>query len=536
MKLILHHLAKDIRAQRWPLLCLFLILVLGLGVDLLEAQADYQLASVAAFVRTTMVLPISGAIIWTALLARLIQSEPVTGEASFWLTRPVPREVYIPSKLLFIALFLVLPWLIPVPLDMLHYGVDAPHVAVIARNSAIWDGYVILALLWMATFTRTMTGFWAVLLGTFLASVVLISVGTLLSLRTFGNNSIFMSSRWALFISILVVGSLVSLILQHSRRKAKGGFKFGVGACIAAALAMLFFPFRLPAAFTEKFVWSSFVASTKFTSVSFSDDWRQHFTWARNPATDEWIARAEFTPTSKNLYGIPVVENVQVFFQSPKSGQVKLSNGISATNPSETQFDFAQAISADLPGYQLENMVGQPGPFPLSLFTFNRVTDKDLIGQTGDLQLSLFGSMRTLVRQAVIPLNGPGVARLPGQLIHVARLPRMPQPFVMDDTNDRPVLGIWTLSYRDDDHFRPSEHYYLLVNPPARTAKRIPANPSYGIEESLSSFSSKSSRHAYLPLRGDEALDQMVLYIYEFKSGDTFDTKLNDPNFTVNPQ
>jgi hypothetical protein len=173
MSLILHHLLKDIRAQRWLLALVLIVIAAQIGVNLLEMQTDYHLASIAEAVRTTMALPLIGTALWILLLARLIQSEPVIGDASFWLTRPIPRSVYIPSKLLFILLFLIIPFHIAMPLDMLQFDVKPAQIGDALKSGLLLDLFLLLLVLWMATFTRTMVGFWCGLIVLTLVSTLL---------------------------------------------------------------------------------------------------------------------------------------------------------------------------------------------------------------------------------------------------------------------------------------------------------------------------------------------------------------------------
>ncbi len=541
MKLILHHLRKDIRAQRWILLLLGLVLVLKIGIDALEIEPDYQLARTAEFVRSTTVLSLTGAILWIALLVRLIQSEPVSGTGSFWLTRPVPRSVYIPSKLVFITFLLILPYAVPTPLDMLHFQAAPGMTWSYLKSSLILQILVALIVLWLATYTRSTSQFWIVAVSFTLAAIALFAAASYFHsslLPTLNGTEVWMS-RWVMFSVIFFFGLFASLLIEHAIRKSRAGFGVGVACIIAAVLAGFFWPVALPSRLTAFFFQSlanSSSVTTKSTLAEYLPDWRDHLSWQFDSQANAWAATAPLTPVAMSAVPAPILQNVSASFQSEGERPQPLPNQNSAWLDEAGQFDFIPAIQADLPDIQIPNRPHENLPAPVRLFTLSSDTASQLRNKTGTLTLALFGHMQSLVRKAAIPLGDRALGRLPGEVIHVAWLPRAPQTDLNlnDPSGDKPVLDVWSLSYERRPPLTTPVHYYLLVDPQNHTGTFLSASQTNRFA-SMNLFSSKSSDHTFLRLKGDEPLNRMVLYIYQLEPGNFFSATLRAPDFTMNP-
>ena len=552
MKLVLHHLLKDIRAQRWLLLFSLLIVLLRIAVDWLETLPDYHLASTAEFLRSTMVLPLSGAILWIVLLVRLIQSEPVIGEASFWLTRPVPRSVYIPSKLLFIALFLVIPYLIPAPLDMANFGMSSGELRHEFHESLLLSAYWIVLMLWLATYTLSLAQFGLRLVIAVLAITAILagSIYGQFFYRTAspGHNGELVFTRLGLFIGLLFIGLIISLLIQHMGRKGRAGFGVGIGFMIAATLTAFFFPFIFLGSSALHLIWNTSEFSGKLVQVHYSDDWRQRLEWTQPDKTQNWTAVTSFTPAASANSGymettsgpafhpgegrVPIIESItSVTFQPAGDQPHSLSNGLTrVTYPVDSQFDVQGAIAAGLPTVHVNVPETKPGS--IAIFALDPGEQRKVTGKTGNLLLSLYGHLYTLQRKAEVPLGVSRLARLPGEIIHLAQLPRVPQPFVTNDTVNKPVLAVWSLGYFGTGLNR-GDRYYLLVDPQTGSGTFLHPDDSVNIGDGLLGLSAKTSKHVYLSLSGGEPLERMVLYIYDFKPGDYFTSMVADPNFTI---
>jgi len=105
MKKILLIFRKDVRH-----LATFILTVLALQTVLAISQVRaVEIANarpqIIQFLITFLLLPFA----WIFLVALLVLQEPITGENSFWVTRPYSRRGLLIAKLLFILVFLNLP-------------------------------------------------------------------------------------------------------------------------------------------------------------------------------------------------------------------------------------------------------------------------------------------------------------------------------------------------------------------------------------------------------------------------------------------
>jgi hypothetical protein len=545
MNLIFHHLRKDIRAQRWLIVLWALVLALKIGVNLLVMQPDYHLATVANFIRSTAALTLTGLILWAVLIVRLIQSEPVTGTTSFWLTRPIPRGVYLPSKLLFILIFLFLPALVPPLLDMMLYQVDAAHTLGAARGLVAWYGVTTILVLWLATFTRSMSEFWVLCIAIVLAGVALLA-GFAFARFSFGNleSAEISVTRGTLFFVVLLGGFVVSLLIQHAWRKMEGGFAFGIGAVVVAVLVLFFWPFSLPPRFGTAVYGlfgtlpepESYYSNTN--THAFTDGWRDSLNWSRDPSNGEWRVDAHFTPAPGPTPGVPKLEGIGASFTVGRDTSIGLPNHTTGSYDDFEPIDYVTAVTNDLPGIQLSAVPpDQPLGFEYTLFDIDADTLAKFRDKIGRLDVSIFGHYHEIVRQAAVPLNRDEVAHAPGEIIHVARLPEAPSTMLTTDdhTHKQPVLAVWTLSYRQVPIMRQPARYYVLVDPEAKTGTFLFTNQSESSMGLNNSLFGKSDQRVYLPIRGDEPLDRMVLYIYESQQKRAFNTELTANDFKMSP-
>jgi hypothetical protein len=537
MKLILHHLRKDIHAQRWLLLLLGLVLVLKIGVDALEIQPDYQLARTAEFVRSTTALSLTGAILWTALIVRLIQSEPVSGTGSFWLTRPVPRGVYVPSKLIFIPFLLILPYAVPTPFDMLRFLAAQEMAWNNLKSSVILQILLALIVLWLATYTRSMSQFWMVAVSFTLAAIALFageSYFRFFLVPTLNGPELWMS-RCVMSSIIFFAGLFVSLLIEHTVRKTRAGFGLGVACVLAAVLAGFFWPFVLPSRLITFFSPSSFDSVTT-KSTDYLPNWRDHLSWQFDSQANVWAASAPLSPVAASAVPTPIFENVSASFQTEGERPQIFPNQNPVQLNEAGQFDFTPAIKADLPDIQIANRPYENLHAPMRLFTLNSETASQLRNKTGTLTVTLFGHMQSLIRKAAIPLGDRALGRLPGEIIRVAWLPRAPQTYINvgDPSGDKPVLDVWSLLYEKRPSIITPVRYYLLVDPQTNAGTFL-YDAQANRYASVNPFSSKSSDHTFLRLEGNKPLNRMVLYIYQLEPGDYFSASLRAPDFTMNP-
>ncbi len=77
--------------------------------------------------------------------------------------------------------------------------------------------------------------------------------------------------------------------------------------------------------------------------------------------------------------------------------------------------------------------------------------------------------------------------------------------------------------------------YYVLVDTQAKTGTFLFSNHSETSMGLTNSPFNKSDTRVYLPLKGDEPLDHMVLYIYESQRKNFFSSDLTANDFKMSP-
>lgn len=120
MRLVLHVFGKDARRLRWPV-----AVAIGLTCAWVWAeswQSDASPGWVGAALQPLL------ALVWIYLVARAVQEEPLAGDRQYWLTRPYSRVGLVGAKVLFVAVFVHLP-----------YGLGCMAI-VWARGFEVWSG------------------------------------------------------------------------------------------------------------------------------------------------------------------------------------------------------------------------------------------------------------------------------------------------------------------------------------------------------------------------------------------------------------
>ena len=581
MKLILHHLAKDIRAQRWLLLLWAFFILVYLGTDLLIIQPGYDIANVGEKIHESPLLSIGFCLVWTFLLVGLIQSEPVIGSTSFWLTRPVPRWVVLPSKGIFILAFLVIPWLATTFFELLLLNVD--HALLVqALVPAWWTIGLMVALVWAATFTRTLGGFLLVTGLVIPATVVVFGVRQIywLSHVTSAHYQLNLTQT-TLFVCILLAGLVVSIFLQQLIRKTQFGLKVALGSVLLALLAGFFWPIALPTRLT---LLNSFAAmganaqAQKTTKVEFAPGWAESLTWSQPPKPGETTTTIQFTngstvtganfstPVSTTddegnpvtigaivasaqlatvttfISELPAIESVEASFKSAGGPEKQLPRRDYFGN--NTPFNLVSALQSDLPGTTVDTSTGNvPNVVRTPLFKLDAENLTQLRGKKGELTLHLVGHVQTLKRQAAIPLDGTGCAPISGGVIHAHFTTRQTQSLFGIDlplaTKDKPMLAVWQMVYQPALSAIQAQDYYVLVDTTTHAGVILSNANSFSHRMTSGSWSLRASWTEYLTLSFDPsskaALAHKVLYIYTTTPGGMFTETLKAPNFTMSP-
>ncbi len=128
MNLVLHIFRKDTR-HLYPEILLTLALTTAFASTApaqWKAGIFYMNAGGIVSSLAPPLLRILLPIAWLVLIARLIHDESLVGDRQFWITRPYTWPVLLASKLLFLLVFLYLPFLLMQLFLLHHAGLDIP--------------------------------------------------------------------------------------------------------------------------------------------------------------------------------------------------------------------------------------------------------------------------------------------------------------------------------------------------------------------------------------------------------------------------
>lgn len=538
MNLILHHLRKDIRAQRWLLMLWALVMIINIVINILILETGYEFADSVDKIRNFPALMLIGWVTWTILLVRLIQSEPITGSTSFWLTRPIPLRTYIPSKLLFILLLIVVPCLIPDLLDMLLLQTPSALIRTHLLSEVALQAMAGLCVIWLAHCTRSLVQFGGISGLLFLGLIIagIIQSMSMVHAASTPKYAELMLTRMGLFFIIFFCGLLISLIVHYMIRKSRLGIGVGIATTLIAFAAVLWWPVPLSfpriAAFIPSFLFRTGTESQKRSVVEYSPDWQRSLTLRPGPDVAE--ASAILTPVVTNEKTVPVITWITAKFQ-PK-GETASELGVPGSEKKWSdlnQVDISQRIKADLPDITLTNPP-QPYRGPFEIFTIDAISMDKFVNESGVLNLDLGGQMDSLVRKATLPIKDSAFARLPGELIRVHSGKEETNDLFdlgSPDKTNTPTLVVWSVSYKPTPSYPAPSTIYLLVDPQSHTGTILEIGS--GLGRRVNGLMSRVNSRVNLPLTGKEPLDRMILYIYEVDHGDYFQTTLTAPNFTM---
>src|SRR5271165_5834432 len=165
MKQVLHIFAKDSR-HFWPEILISLAIVAGYAwiypSTWLTGNAIYGVAG-GAFLPSSMeagflagILGLLVPVSWWLLIARVIHGESLVGDRQFWLTRPYEWRKLLAAKVLFLIVFLYLPF-VAAQLALLAEGGFRPfgYVPGLLYNLLLVTGILVMPLFALAAVTSS---------------------------------------------------------------------------------------------------------------------------------------------------------------------------------------------------------------------------------------------------------------------------------------------------------------------------------------------------------------------------------------------
>jgi hypothetical protein len=244
MKQTLHIFAKDAR-RFWPEIAVSLAIttlfariypnqwltqaglyaVSGWG-GFAGAQGLQLLASVL-----TVLVPVG----WLLLIARVIHGESLVGDRQFWLTRPYEWKKLLAAKVLFLVVFLYLPFVIA-QLALLAEAGFRPfaYLPPLLFNLLLVTGALVMPLFALATVTSTFVRMVLAVVGILLG---LVCFSVLASGLATGTVSVSIGPDFSIPILVCLCGGAV--VVQHATRRLWFSRLLLIGLFLAIGVAMV---------------------------------------------------------------------------------------------------------------------------------------------------------------------------------------------------------------------------------------------------------------------------------------------------------
>jgi hypothetical protein len=241
MRQALHIFVKDTRRLRYDVIVTLVLVAafawcLGHRAPAFDPQTA-KLYAVAELLR--LLLPFA----WWYLVARAIYGEPLPGDRQFWVTRPYRWKSLLGAKILFIAVFVILPLLLSDCAILTLQGFSpSDHRAGLAWHPLVFSIVFLLPVAALACVTVSI----AQMALTFLAAIAILVV---LGLSGIGPTTLWFGSldwvRSSLAFLVVLLGALTVMILQYCSRRT-GLSRILAGATLGLALiAQSFLPWTI---------------------------------------------------------------------------------------------------------------------------------------------------------------------------------------------------------------------------------------------------------------------------------------------------
>lgn len=231
--LLFHHLKKDIRHLKLPLLAWFILLVV-IHIHFLLMAGGMPGAGGAKSL-LIMILLYLEPLLASIIIALVIQADSPVDSRAFWLTRPLTPKTLLAAKILFILIFLVgMPLLARTAVMLLH-GVLIHDILLAVIQLLIMKLAFIVPLVVIAALTPNIT--WYLLLG-----AILLVGGGIAGALLFGGsgspaapNTFQLSRILVSYLLLIAVGAVVILHQFLSRRTRRSVIFAALGIILLTA-------------------------------------------------------------------------------------------------------------------------------------------------------------------------------------------------------------------------------------------------------------------------------------------------------------
>jgi hypothetical protein len=151
---------------------------------------------------------------WWLLIERIVHAETLIGDRQFWITRPIDWKSLLSAKLLFLLVFLYLPFAIAQCIELNRAGFPIlPALPGLLFLLILVTGILVVPLLTLAVLTKNFTRSLLTLLGLLLAVAALAYTA-----NKFDSNSVSTPYSDRFSIPVLLVFAGFAIVFQYARR------------------------------------------------------------------------------------------------------------------------------------------------------------------------------------------------------------------------------------------------------------------------------------------------------------------------------
>jgi hypothetical protein len=235
----LHIFRKD-AIHLWPETLLSIALLVGFA----WAESQTWLPPDGSFNVAVIVAPIIKFLLvisWLVLTSRLVHDEELVGDRQFWTTRPYTWYSLLGAKVLYLVVFVCLPFVIMQAWLLHHAGLYPTQlIPGLLKNVLLISVVALLPLLALAAVTATFVRYISSVIGGFIYFLVVIVIGAYN-----WSDSLDAPYLGYLFSGTLITLILISLVIMYWKRKTAVSRLILAAVPLAVILFGLFAPLNL---------------------------------------------------------------------------------------------------------------------------------------------------------------------------------------------------------------------------------------------------------------------------------------------------
>ena len=231
--------AKDAR-HLWPEILLSLALTAGFAATEHLGWRVYKSVNFREAETLSVWMNVLMPIAWWFLIARAIHDESLVGDRQFWVTRPYTWQRVLGAKLIFVAIFILLPFLLA-ECFILHQAGLHPFVVVpgLLLKLVLLFAFVLLPLLALSTVTPSLTRMLLICLAVIIYILLAVYITTAFGPAQPHWTPMGDIQLWASFLFLVPVIAAVVTLLQYARRRTLVSNWLLVGLVVLLTFAAL---------------------------------------------------------------------------------------------------------------------------------------------------------------------------------------------------------------------------------------------------------------------------------------------------------